>query len=222
LGVEQPSAPLILASASPRRRELLAALGVPFDVRPIETAETVDPDLEPPQAALDIAVAKAVAAREELGNDRCVLTADTVVVLDGRILGKPADAAEARSMLAALADRRHEVYTAVVLGNVVRAGEEVVCTEVLMRPYSSHDVEASIAAGTPFDKAGGYAIQDPLLHPVERFDGCYCNVVGLPLWTVYRLLHDLRPELHPVRPDATYERCSGCPLRQGAERMVHS
>lgn len=204
---------MILASASPRRRELLRALGVSFVVRPVETDEWVDAQLEPAEAVLAIADGKAAAALDTAESGAWVLAADTIVVLDGQILGKPADVEQARAMLTALAGRLHEVYTAVVLVGPASRTEQVVCTDVLMRAYSTGEIEASIAAGTPFDKAGGYAIQDASLHPVERFDGCYCNVMGLPLWTVRGRLSCLCPGLETSPPDATYARCARCPLR---------
>ncbi len=204
---------LILASASPRRRELLSALDVPFTVRPANAEEDVDPAQAPEAAVRSIAERKATAARAANGGQSLVLAADTVVVLDGRVLGKPADAPEARGMLAALAGRRHDVYTAVVVCDGERRISETVCTGVTMRQYSTAEIDASIAAGTPFDKAGGYAIQDPLLRPVEQFDGCYCNVMGLPLWTVRDLLLRLRPDSRTQAPDAVLERCAGCPSR---------
>ena len=204
---------LILASASPRRRELLSALYVPFAVRPANANEDVDPALEPVLTVRSIAWRKATAARAANAGQSLVLAADTVVVLDGRILGKPADAPEARGMLAALAGRRHDVYTAVVVCDGERRISETVCTGVTMRQYSTDEIEASIAAGTPFDKAGGYAIQDPLLRPVEQFDGCYCNVMGLPLWTVRDLLLHLRPGIRTHPPDSVFDRCAGCPSR---------
>jgi septum formation protein len=137
------------------------------------------------------------------------------VVLDGVPLGKPADAAEARQMLVALRGRAHQVVTGVA---VVRRGEDIAltghaCTDILMRDYGDDEIEAYIAGGDPLDKAGGYAIQHPGFRPVERIEGCYCNVVGLPLWTVRGLLARAVPALPPRRPDEAYERCTICPLR---------
>jgi len=207
-------APLVLASSSARRRELLAALRVPFIVRPMHTEEVVQPGLAPPEVVLRIAAEKAAAAAAVVPRSGCLIAADTIVALEDRILGKPADAAAARAMLGALAGRAHDVYTAVVVAAGGRQAVAVAETNVLMRPLSAEEIETSIAAGTPLDKAGGYAIQDEALRPVLRFSGCYCNVMGLPLWTVHRLLHQLCPELRPEPPDTVYERCRHCPLQE--------
>lgn len=211
----QPAAPrpaLVLASASPRRAELLSALGVPFAVWPADADETVPAGLAVAAVAGEIAARKAAVARAAAPPDAALLAADTIVALDGRVFGKPADAAQASAMLAALAGREHAVFTAVVLAWNGRYASVTVQTTVRLRDCSAAEIAASIAAGTPFDKAGGYAIQDPLLHPVERCDGCYCNVMGLPLWTVYGFLEAL-PETAPRPPNAAYARCATCPLR---------
>lgn len=203
---------LILASASPRRRELLSELGVPFRVCPAdvdESAPVQTPRAERVARQLARAKALAVAAQEP---DAVVLAADTIVVLRGRILGKPADADEARAILAALRDRRHRVITglALVTGRRVRVTHAV--TGVWMRPYSADEVEATIAAGTPFDKAGAYAIQDPTFQPVARYEGCYCNVVGLPLAPVIRLLQAAGVSVPTTDPAALQPQCRHCPL----------
>ncbi|MFN8559525.1 MAG: Maf family protein [Dehalococcoidia bacterium] len=147
------------------------------------------------------------------GRGGLVLGADTVVALDGRPLGKPRDAGEARTMLLALRDRDHEVVTGVALAMEGAAGAEAAArTRVRMRAYTDDEVAAYIATGDPFDKAGGYAIQHPHFRPVARIDGCYCNVVGLPLWTVRDLLRRLSPDLAPARPSLAIARCATCPL----------
>jgi MAF protein len=207
-----PDRPLILASASPRRRELLAALGVPFAIRPTDVDETPPAGAPPDVSATAITLRKlkrALAARKSAAD--VVLAADTIVVLDGAMLAKPADAAEARAMLGALAGREHEVITAVAVDGTERR-VKAVRTAVRMRPYSAAEIEDSIAAGTPFDKAGGYAIQDPLLHPVERCAGCYCSVMGLPLWTAHDLIATALPGAGLTPPDRTFARCAVCPL----------
>jgi MAF protein len=214
-GLTRIPQPLVLASASPRRRELLPALAVPFSVWPAAVDETPPPGVTPVAAAAAIAVRKADAALS-VTPTAVILTADTVVAFDGRPLGKPRDADEARAMLTALAGREHSVFTAVALATAARRLVETACTRVLMRSYSAAEIDASIATGTPFDKAGAYAIQDTLLHPVAHYDGCYCNVMGLPLWTVCRLLPALAPELQPAPPDSALARCASCPLRAGA------
>jgi septum formation protein len=210
--IPHPSS-LVLASASPRRRELLAALGLPFDVVAADVDESVAPGEDAAAAAVRLARSKAeaVAWREW---DALVLGADTVVVLDGRILGKPADGDEAADMLRDLRGREHTVITGVAVidshsGDTRTAAP---ATTVRMRAYADAEVAASIAAGTPFDKAGAYAIQDDVFSPVAGIDGCYCNVVGLPLWTVYRLLGGLAGGAAVRPPSASRTVCASCPM----------
>lgn len=208
---------LILASASPRRRELLSRLGIPFDVSPTEVAEDTGADGDAQRAARRLARVKAEAARLAIPQTP-ILAADTVVALDGAILGKPVDAGEAREMLRRLRARSHRVITAVA---VLSAGQRSalvrhLVTEVRMRAYSDAEIEASIARGDPFDKAGAYAIQDELFHPAESYDGCYCNVVGLPLWPAIELLKRAGLDLSHVAADDLLPECATCPLRPPA------
>ncbi len=147
-----------------------------------------------------------------------ILAADTVVALERVILGKPADAGEAREMLRRLRARTHRVVTAVV---VLPAGQRSALirhpvTEVQMRAYSDDEIEASIARGDPFDKAGAYAIQDERFHPAESYGGCYCNVVGLPLWPAIELLKRAGLELSHVAAGDLLPQCAACPLRPPA------
>ena len=186
---------LILASASPRRRELLARLGVPFEVRPSGIEETLSPGIPAPTLATALARAKARDIAERLRAARespaLILGADTLVVLDGRPLGKPASRGEARAMLRALRGRSHEVVTAVVLRPDDPDGHEAavaVTSQVLMRPCTDDELEAYVATGEGDDKAGAYAVQGLGGHLVTRVEGCYTNVVGLPLGTTARLL----------------------------------
>ena len=138
---------------------------------------------EPAPVAVALARAKAEAVTAQRPG-AVVLAADTIVVLDGRLLGKPGDAGEASRMLAVLRQRAHVVITGVAIVGPDRRWEESASTRVWMRTYSEPEVEASIVRGDPFDKAGAYAIQDPILRPVRRIAGCRCNVIGLPLATV--------------------------------------
>lgn len=190
---------IILASASPRRRELLTALGLPFEVAPSHVDETTDE--RDPVAVAELLARRKAEAVAALHPDALVVGSDTVVTLDGRMLGKPGDAEEARTMLRALRGRTHEVVT----GVAVALGPRVVIdhgrTAVRMRPYGDAEVEAFIASGSPFDKAGGYAIQDEAFAPVERFEGCRCNVIGLPLGVLRRLLAELGVETPPPAMD---------------------
>lgn len=200
----------MLASASPRRRELLATLGVAFHVLPADIDETPPAGIIDPAdivRQLALAKAQAVAAGHPAA---VVLGADTVVALDGWLLGKPADADEARAMLAALRGRQHRVATGVAVLARGAAWAAVAEARVWMRDYADREIAASIASGTPFDKAGGYAIQDPLLQPVARVDGCWCAVVGLPLAETSRLLASAGMTLAPSR-DVLPARCRTCP-----------
>ncbi len=198
---------LILASASPRRRELLSRLGVSFEVIPSRLGESVPPGVPATTVALQLALAKArdVAARvRPLGAGvAVVLGADTLVILDRRALGKPASRAEARAMLAALRGRAHEVVTAVALVEAPTGGEatEAVVSRVIMRPYSDAEIDAYLETGEPDDKAGAYAVQGAGARLVARVEGCYTNVVGLPVKTTARLLRTLG--LPAVEPPVT-------------------
>ena len=188
---------IVLASASPRRRELLAALGLEFDVVPSHVDETT--------SVAELLARRKAEAVTEVHPDALVIGSDTVVVLDGCILGKPGDAAEARAMLASLRGRSHEVVTgvAVTLDGCVRSDHDR--TSVHMRAYDDNEIEAFIASRSPFDKAGGYAIQDETFAPVAAFEGCRCNVVGLPLATLRALLAECG-----VETDAPSVECPVC------------
>ncbi|MBI2865491.1 MAG: septum formation inhibitor Maf [Chloroflexi bacterium] len=180
-----PVSTLTLASASPRRRGLLARLGLPFIVLPVDVDERLLPGEPPVEFAQRVALAKAEAA-VPMTRGGFVLGADTIVVLNGAILGKPKDRQEALAMLDALRGRDHAVMTAVAIINASTGGtfSSVVTTRVWMRPYTDAEIAAYIDSGDPFDKAGAYAIQSPDFHPVARLEGCYNNVVGLPLCEV--------------------------------------
>ncbi len=190
---------LILASASPRRRQLLAELGLSFTVMPVEVDERPLPGEEPEASVRRVAAAKAEAAAAQAPAG-LILAADTIVVLDGAILGKPASISQAREYLDRLRGRAHRVATAVVLletGSGRRA-EGVEWTTVWLRNFSDDERDAYIATADPFDKAGGYAIQHPAFRPVERIEGSRSNVVGLPLELLRRLLAQFDIELAGV------------------------
>lgn len=203
---------LVLASASPRRRDLLTRLGLDFEVRAVDVDEDPGSITDPQIAARKIARIKAEAARL-LDPHSPILAADTIVIIDGEMLGKPADAGEARGMLMRLRNRTHDVVTAVALIPANHRGviARNPVTHVTMRDYTGAEIDAFIATGTPFDKAGGYAIQDGGLAPVAAFDGCYCNVIGLSLWATIDVL---RKGGIPVRTmlDALLPQCAACPL----------
>ena len=178
---------LILASASPRRADLLAAAGFTFDVIPVEIDERVQADEAPDRYVSRLALAKArEVARRNPGTP--VLGADTAVVADGRVLGKPADAEDAGNMLRMLSGRDHDVLTGVALCVDQREASEVACTRVRFLQLSPAEIAWYVASGEPYDKAGGYAVQGLASRFVENIDGSYSNVVGLPVATVYRLL----------------------------------
>jgi septum formation protein len=172
---------LVLASASPRRRELLGALQVPFTVVPSHADETLPPGLPPAPAIETVARLKAEEVASRLPPETWVLAADTAVVLGDRIFGKPAGRADAESMLRALAGRSHQVITAVaLLGPDVAEGFSVT-TEVRFRTLSAAQLRWYAALDEPHDKAGGYAIQGQGAFLVESIRGSYTNVVGLPM-----------------------------------------
>jgi MAF protein len=151
------------------------------------------------------------------GADRAVVVgADTVVVLDGEILGKPATEDEAVSMLRRLRDRSHTVYTGVTAldGQSGRSISTCKSTDVEMRAYSDDEVEAYVASGGPMDKAGAYAVQDASFRPAHRVNGCYLNVVGLPLCEVVGLLETLGVDVKVRQGWTVPERCDDCPLRE--------
>jgi MAF protein len=202
---------LVLASASPRRRELLDAIGLVFEVRPLDLDEqAIAGTLPPPDAAVAVATAKARAANHAPGG--VVIAADTMVVLDDRILNKPTDAADAERMLAALGGRTHTVVTGVAVRAPDSEWTAAVESEVRMRPYRRDEIAAYVASGGGRDKAGSYGIQDEPFVPVEAIEGCYCNVMGLPLWTAYRLLREAGCTA-PRRPGDALARCAVCPMR---------
>lgn len=181
--------PLVLASGSPRRREMLAAMGFSFEVRPAELDESPLPGEDAAAYVGRLALAKARATAATLpGSGALVLGADTVVTLDGELLGKPQDEADARRMLRLLAGRRHQVLTGVALLDGEREWLEVAKTEVEIAPLSEAEIAGYVASGECRDKAGAYAVQGLGGLFVTRIDGNYSNVVGLPLPLVYRLL----------------------------------
>jgi MAF protein len=210
-GNAQPS--LILASASPRRRDLLARLGLPFEVDPADVEEDLR-GAPPVRLARRLATAKAraVAARRP---GATVLAADTIVAYRGILFGKPVDADEARAMLEFLRGRSHCVITAVAVLPPGRRRPLIdhAVTSVTMRRISGDEIAASIARGDPFDKAGAYAIQDELLAPVAGYDGCHCNVVGLPVWTAVRLLGRAGLDMTHVGTADLSPQCEECPAR---------
>ena len=196
----------MLASASPRRAELLTAAGFDFDVMPADVDETPLPDEEPRVYALRVARAKAEHVGRQVAGARVVLAADTVVVAQGRLMLKPADATEAESMLRALSGGVHEVHTAVVLlaggRQAVRDLEDVVTTRVRFNPLTDTEIAWYISSGEAEGKAGAYGIQGRAARFIDRIEGSWSNVVGLPISTVYRLLSEVGVGIRSATPDA--------------------
>jgi len=208
---------IVLASASPRRRELLARLKLPFAVRPVDVDERT-----PSHGNLEIIARRLARTKAETARlvdpESVIIAADTVVAFDELLLGKPVDAEHAKAMLKLLRGREHEVVSAVA---VMRAGGRSALvrhpvTRVIMRDYSDGEIEASIARGDPFDKAGAYAIQDKAFRPVDRYVGCYCNVVGLSLWAVIELLRKADVKVPAVSESELLPQCALCPLKPQA------
>lgn len=179
---------LLLASASPRRHELLALLGLPFDVTATDVDETPRPGESPATLVVRLSREKAHAVAAPPGT--LIIACDTIVALNGDVLGKPHDAAEATDMLRRLRGRPHAVYSALALLDPATGREQsaVAETTVAMRTYTDAELIAYVASGDPLDKAGAYAIQHAGFHPVAQIQGCYANVTGLPLCHLTRCL----------------------------------
>ncbi len=180
---------LILASASPRRAELLTAAGLPFVVQPVDLDETRRVGETAEACARRLALAKAEAVLRPPG--AIVLGADTLVVVDGEALGKPADDGDAATMLRRLSGRAHEVVTGVGIVHDGGASVDLVSTRVTFAPLSDAEIAWYVGTGEPRDKAGAYGIQGGASRFVARIDGSYSNVVGLPVELVYRRLRAL-------------------------------
>lgn len=179
---------LILASGSPRRRELMERMGLTFSVQAADVDETLVPGLTAREQVVRLSRIKAQAVAETAGEGAVIVAADTVVVLDGIILGKPKDRQDAKKMLRAFSGRSHHVLTGMtVLGP---GGMECHCegTEVYFRPLSQGEIDAYIATGEPMDKAGAYGIQGYAALFVEKLAGDYYNVMGLPVCALGQML----------------------------------
>jgi septum formation protein len=189
-GAVPPAPRVILASQSPRRRELLTLIGIPHEVRPADIDETWKPGELPVPHAERLAREKArVLAAQDL--NAIVIAADTIVVLDGEILGKPRDEADARATLRRLGGRTHTVFTAIAVargGRTVSAVEQVAVT---FRPLASDEIDAYVATREPMDKAGSYGIQGYGATIVERIEGDYFSVMGLGLRRLVALLDEI-------------------------------
>ncbi len=190
---------LILASQSPRRAHLIRLLGIKnVSIIPSDVDESLENLLTAEGTVIELALRKARALRDKVVSHSIILGADTIVVLDDMILGKPADPDEAVSMLHQLSGRTHTVYTGVALVDTSTNEERhfVEHTDVTFRALGSEEIESYVATGAPLDKAGAYGIQEDFGAVfVSRIDGDYYNVVGLPLCSLYQHLKQFSPEL---------------------------
>lgn len=182
---------IILASKSPRRQELLRAIGITeFDIIPSDSELAASRAAPPEETVTAIAAGKAADIAAKCGPDDIIIAADTLVYIDGSPLGKPKSADEAHAMLRALSGRAHTVYTGIAVFRDGRRFSAAVGTDVYFRELSDAEIEAYVASGEPMDKAGAYGIQGLGALLVEGVDGEYSNVVGLPLCTLGRLLKE--------------------------------
>jgi len=181
---------ILLASASPRRSELLRQVGIVHEVRPVDVDESVRDGEAPSAYVLRLAEAKAAALwqRLEPGERRPVLAADTTVALEGEIFGKPGSLAEARAMLGRLSGRTHEVHTAVALLHAGGSGARVSSSSVSLRELSRAEIDWYWSTGEPADKAGGYAVQGRAAAFISHIAGSYSGIMGLPLYETWELL----------------------------------
>jgi septum formation protein len=186
---------LLLASASPRRREILQSLGFEFEILPSEVDESEVPWNDPVSGARLLAEIKAVGAQASRPR-KTIIGADTIVLCEGKVMGKPGDAAEAVQMLERLSGRMHEVVTgiAVIHPPNIRI-VEAESTKVYFRRLLDSEISRYIGTGEPFDKAGAYAIQGYASAFIEKIEGCYFNVVGLPVARLFKMFRDLELEL---------------------------
>ena len=184
---------LILASQSPRRKELLGLFHIPFTVQVADIDEAMDPALPPEKEVARVSRAKAMAIPRAAGDT--VIAADTIVVLDGQVLGKPKDTADAIRMLTALSGRDHQVMTGVTVLRDQKALTHTEITDIHFRPLSQKEIEGYVATGEPMDKAGSYGIQGGAALFAEHMHGDYYNVMGLPVCRLWQMLREIAPDL---------------------------
>jgi MAF protein len=211
----------VLASKSPRRSELMALTGWSFTVLVNPVDESVMAGEAPEDYVRRVSLAKALASQMSISKDliseKFILSCDTAVVSDGKILGKPMDIADAVQMLTRLRGRVHQVFSVVTV--IDRADEslhqEMCVTDVPMRRYNLEEMLEYVNSGDPMDKAGAYAIQNSYFHPVEKFKGCYANVMGLPLCHLTRLMGNLGVRPKENLPEVCQEYLNyDCPIAQ--------
>ena len=184
---------LILASQSPRRKELLGLYHIPFTVRVADIDETMDPGKDPAAEVARVSRAKGEAVPRD--PEDIVIAADTIVVLDGKVLGKPRDAAHAEAMLSALSAKDHQVMTGVTVLRGDQALTHTEITDIHFRTLSQKEIRAYVASGEPMDKAGAYGIQGGAALFAEKMHGDYYNVMGLPVCRLWQMLRQIAPEL---------------------------
>ena len=184
---------LILASQSPRRKELLGLFHIPFTVQVADIDETMDPSKSPQEEVSRVSRLKALAVA---GNSEdVIIAADTIVVLEGNVLGKPADRRDAIRMLTALSGRDHQVMTGVTVVRGSRILTHTEVTDIHFRPLSQAEILRYVDTGEPMDKAGSYGIQGGAALFVEKMHGDYYNVMGLPVCRLWQMLHTVAPEI---------------------------
>lgn len=185
--------PVLLASASPRRQELIKRVGIPFKTMVKDVDESYPSELEGSSVASYIAKKKAAAYEHEIGNGETVITADTIVVVEGKVLGKPTNKVEALAMLQLLSGKAHEVITAVCIRNSHANNCFESRTTVRFRALEMDEMNHYIDQYKPYDKAGGYGIQEWIGHVgIVSIEGSYDNVVGLPVEALWRELHEMQ------------------------------
>jgi nucleoside triphosphate pyrophosphatase len=184
---------LVLASNSPRRRQLLALADWMFSISVADVDESQHANESPTNYVLRLAETKARTVVSQAHRDQIILAADTAVIDGSDILGKPKDRAEAVAMLTRLRGHTHQVYTGVALLRVSdrRLLKDLCVTDVPMRDYADEEIQAYVQTGDPLDKAGAYAIQHPDFHPVAEMSGCYASVMGLPMCHVVRMMRQM-------------------------------
>lgn len=216
---------LVLASTSPRRKELLSLLGLPFEVMPADINEDVLTGESPMDYVVRLAQGKAQAIAERLGDTPAVIiAADTTVVHEGEIIGKPVDAADAERILRSLRGRTHQVYSGLCMLDKAsgRQATDLALSQVPMRNYSDSEMSAYIASGQPLDKAGAYGIQNTSFHPVEAFAGCFANVAGLPLCHLLRNWRRWQLPLAVDLPEACQRHLNyDCPVSHSILQWEH-
>jgi len=194
--ISPPRKRIVLASGSPRRRDLVKMMGLKFELAVPEIREDLVPGAKPSSLVVELALAKALSLIGKFPN-AAILGADTVVVLDGKILGKPRDRSDARAMLRTLSGRTHTVYTGLALVDVPTGLRETCCEKslVTMKKINNEEIDRYLATGEPMDKAGSYGIQGFGAVFIKHIDGCFFNVMGLPVGRLYDMLKDLSKKL---------------------------